>query len=186
MGKNLKYYPMIVGNKYILTPLEQKIVELTAQARQHNKEITGVNGKGTAAKDDNHLHRNVIGFGGEFIFCKNYNLYPDFSIKNTSKIQGTDDYDATLNGITIDVKVTDKNLPLMTPHYSKSKVGGFAFFHCNYPEYTFKGFATNEQLFNEDNLRNVKVKSYVLELKNLLSEIEFIFLNKLNKQRNEF
>ena len=170
-----------IGNKYILEPLEQKIVELTAEARQENKELTGVNGKGTAANDDKHLYRNIIGFGAEFIFCKHYNIHCDFSIGNTSKAKGTDVYDATWNGITIDVKVTEKDLPLMTPVYSKSDVGGFAFFHCKYPEFIFKVFATNDQLFQKENIKKVKVESYVLELKNLLSESEFIFLNKLNK-----
>jgi len=172
---------MNIGDKYFLEPLEQQIVELTALARQDNKELTGVNGKGTVANDDKHLYRNIIGFGAEFIFCKQMNIHPDFSIGNTSKIQGTDNYDATWNGITIDVKTSEKDLPLMTPEYSRSNVDGFAFFHCNYPMYIFKGFATNQQLFNKENLKDVKVKSYVLELKNLLSLDGFLFLHKLNE-----
>lgn len=172
---------MIVNNIYKLEPLEQKIVEMVAKARQKNKELTGVNGKGTAANDNKHLYRNIIGFGAEFIFCKHYNIHCDYSIGNTSKIQGTDNYDATWKGITIDVKTTEKDIPLMTPEYSKSLVDGFAFYHCNYPEFIFKGFATNNQLFQKQNIRNVKVKSYVLDLENLLSEKEFLFLIKLNK-----
>ena len=65
---------MIVNNIYKLEPLEQKIVEMVAKARQKNKELTGVNGKGTAANDNKHLYRNIIGFGAEFIFCKHYNI----------------------------------------------------------------------------------------------------------------
>lgn len=172
---------MIINNKYILTPLEQKIVEITGKARQKNKELTGINGKGAVANNNEYLHNNIIGFGAEFIFCKHYNLHCDFYIGNTSKIKGTDVYDATWNGISIDVKVTEKDLPLMTPAFSKSDVGGFAFFHCKYPEFIFKGFATNDQLFQKENIKKVKVESYVLELKNLLSESEFLFLNKLNK-----
>lgn len=171
---------MQIDSVYILEPLEQQIVELTAKARQNNKELTGVNGKGTAANDDKHLYRNIIGFGAEFIFCKYYNIHCDYSIGNTSKIKGTDNYDAVINGLTIDVKVTEKDLPLMTPEYSKSTVDGFAFFHCNYPEFTFKGFATNQQLFQQKNLRDVRVKSYVLDIKYLLNETEFLFLTKLN------
>ena len=177
---------MIINKTYTLEPLEQKIVELTAKSRQDNKELTGVNGRGTAAVDDRHLYRNVIGFGAEFIFCKYYNIHCDYSIGNTSKIKGTDNYDATIFGISIDVKVTEKDLPLMTPEYSKSDVGGFAFFHCNYPSYFFKGFATNNQLFQEKNLKDVRVKSYVLENKYLLTESEFLFLTKLNKLNNDF
>lgn len=177
---------MKINSVHILEPLEQQIVELTAKARQDNKELTGVNGKGTAANDNKHLYRNVIGFGAEFVFCKYYNLHCDYSIGNTSKIKGTDNYDAVINGLTIDVKVTEKALPLMTPEYSKSDVDGFAFFHCTYPEYIFKGFATNDLLFQEKNLRQIKVKSYVLEIEDLLNDTEFLFLTKLNKQRNDF
>jgi len=176
---------MKINNTYILEPLEQKIVELTAKARQHNKEVTGVNGKGTAANDDKHLYRNIIGFGAEFVFCKHYNIHCDYSIGNTSKKKGTDKYDAVINGFSIDVKVTEKKLPLMTPEYSKSDVDGFAFFHCNYPKYEFKGFATNEQLFKETNLKQIKVNSYVLDTKFLLSDSEFLFLTKLNKLKND-
>lgn len=173
---------MEINSKYILEPLEQQIVEMTAKARHYNKIDTGIQGMGQVATDkQNNIYRDTFGFGAEFIFCKYYNLNTDFSIGNTSKIKGTDLYDATWNGITIDVKATDKNFPLMTPEYSISKVDGFAFFHCSYPEYTFKGFATAKQLFEPNNLRLVRVKSYVLELENLLSESEFLFLTKLNK-----
>jgi len=177
---------MKINSVHILEPLEQQIVELTAKARQDNKELTGWNGSGTVSNDNKHLHRNIIGFGAEFIFCKYYNLHCDYSIGNTSKKKGTDNYDAVIDGFTIDVKTTEKNHPLMIAEYLKSDVDGFAFFHCNYPKYIFKGFATNELLFQEKNKRQTLVKSYVLEIEDLLNDTEFLFLTKLNKQRNDF
>lgn len=172
---------MIINKSYILEPIEKSIVEMVARARQKNKELTGINGAGTVAKDSKHLYRNIIGFGAEFIFCKYNNIHVDFSIKNTSKKKGTDKYDAYWKNMTIDVKVTEKDLPLMTPKYSKTDVDGFAFFHCKYPSFTFKGFATNSQLFQKKNIKKVVVDSYVLELGDLLSKEQFLFLTKLNK-----
>ena len=76
----------MILNKYTtleLTPIDIEIVELVASKRQKNKEDTGKNGMGTAATDDKHLERNIIGFGAEYLFCKYHNLFPDFSIGNT-------------------------------------------------------------------------------------------------------
>ena len=146
------------------------MVELVAFLRQENKEKTGWNGKGTVSTQDRYeLNRN--GFGAEFLFCRENNLHPDFLISNTSKIKGTDNYDAILNEKTIDVKSSNKNHPLMIPQYLKSNVDYFAYFLCKYPEYKFMGFATNEMIFKEENLRQTRVMAYVLEQKELLDKI---------------
>lgn len=162
-------FKMIIKGEILeLSELDKKIVELVAYHRQINKEKTGLNGLGTAANDQNHLYRNKIGFGAEYLFCKKTDIFPDFWIGNTSKIKGTDKYDAKLNGFSVDVKTSEKNIPLMTPFYSVSDCQIFAFFYCKYPKYRFEGFATNSMLFNQKNIKNVRVKSYVLEKKYLL------------------
>lgn len=175
---------MKIGEIFELNKLEQEIVALTAKYRQINKENSGISGKGTVANDHKHLHRNLIGFGAEFIFCKNFNIHSDYSINNNSKIKNTDNYDATLSGITIDVKTTEKNLPLMTPVWSKSDVHGFAFFGCKYPKYKFFGFATNKMLFKEKNIRQTKVPAFVLEKRDLIGFSEFIFENRFHIKNN--
>ena len=155
---------------YRLKNEEQKVVDLIACLRQANKEDTGWDGRGTVSTNDP-FEQNRNGFGAEFLFCREYNLHPDFSIGNTSKFKGTDNYDAILNGKTIDVKSSNKNHPLMIPHYLKSNVDLFAYFLCKYPEYKFMGFATNEMIFKEENLRQTRVMAYVLEQKELLNKI---------------
>ena len=161
----------LIKNKvYKLKSEEQKVVELVAYLRQSNKEDTGWNGKGTVSKN-NPFEQNRNGFGAEFLFCRENNLYPDFSIGNTSKFKGTDNYDALLNGKTIDVKSANKNHPLMIPEYLKSNVDYFAYFLCKYPEYKFMGFASNDMVFKEENLRQTRVMAYVLEQEKLLDEI---------------
>lgn len=166
----LKMNKLIKDKIYKLTNAEQKVVELVAFLRQTNKEETGWNGKGTISESEPYdLNRN--GFGAEFIFCREYNLHPDFSISNTSKQEGTDKFDAVLNGTTIDIKSSNKNHPLMIAEYLKSNVDYFAYFLCKYPEYKFMGYASNDMIFKEENLRQTKVLSYVLEQKELLDEI---------------
>ena len=60
----------------------------------------------------------------------------------------------------------------MIPKYAKSNCKIFALFTCNYPEYIFEGFITNEIIFQEKNLKMTRVEAYVIEKKNLLSHIE--------------
>jgi hypothetical protein len=163
---------MKIGDTFTLTEIEQQIVELVSNARQDNKEATNVSTATTVADDDNHRYRHKIGFGAEFLFCKHTNVFPDFWIGNYSKYKGTDEYDAVLNGMSVDVKTSDSSkgnmYPLMIPEYSKTDCNLFAYFHCIYPRYRFAGYATKEMLYKEENKRKTKVLSYVLELKDLI------------------
>jgi len=163
---------VVINQIYTLDESEQKIVELCAMQRQNNKSKTGWDGyKTVSVKSDVEL--NIVGFGGEFIFARENNLYPDFKIHNTSKQLKTDNYDAVWNGYSVDIKVNrNKNNPLMIPKYAKSNCKIFALFTCNYPEYIFEGFITNEIIFQEKNLKMTRVEAYVIEKKNLLSHIE--------------
>jgi len=166
---------MIIGKVYSLDKYEQAIVELSAYQRDKNKKDTGWHGyKRVNEKSD--LNLDIVGFGGEFIFCRENNLYPDFKIHNTSKVLKTDDYDATWLGHSVDVKVNRKDHPLMIPEYAKSDCKIFALFTCNYPNYTFEGFSLNSIVFQDCNKKMTRVKSYVIEKKNLLSYKELIFL----------
>jgi hypothetical protein len=159
------------GKIYKLDYWEQQIVELAGTQRHKNKIESGWNGFKTV-NDKSIVALNIEGFGAEFIFCRELNLYPDFKIHNTSKQLGTDNYDAVFIDNTVDVKVNRnyKN-PLMIPRYAKSNCDLFALFSCIYPRYRFEGFATNKMLFKEKNLKMTKVESYVLD-KSLLLDIK--------------
>ena len=165
---------MKIGNVYILDKYEQQIVELSAYQRDKNKRDTGWHGHKTV-NETGELDLDIVGFGAEFIFCRELNLYPDFKIHNTSKEKGTDNYDAIYKGKTIDVKVNrnHKN-PLMIPAYAKTDCNLFALFSCIYPRYRFEGFATNEMVFNKSNIRMTRVESFVIEKTDLL-EITQVF-----------
>ena len=160
------------GQVFTLDKTEKMIVELVANERQKNKENTGWNGYRTVA-DKNDVELNIVGFGAEFIFCREFNIHPDFKIHNTSKVNGTDNYDCMYKNKTIDVKVNRKvNNPLMIPFYAKSNCNVFALFVCKYPKYRFEGFATNEMIFKKSNLKMTRVKAYVLNKSKLLELYE--------------
>ena len=99
---------MIINKVYTLDKYEQAIVKLSAEQRHNNKIKTGWDGSKTV-NEKSMLELNIVGFGGEFIFARENNLYPDFKIHNTSKVLKTDDYDATWLGHSVDVKVNRKD-----------------------------------------------------------------------------
>jgi hypothetical protein len=165
-----------INQTYWLDLHECELVRFVANQRQSNKEATGLDGKGTV-NERSSVDLNSAGFGAEYLFCKQMNLMPDFSVGNTSKIKGTDLYDAQWNGMTVDVKVSRKhNNPMMIPTYSKCDVKIFAFFVGDLPTYTFKGFATNAMVFDDRNIRMTRVESYVLKTTKMLSLEELNFL----------
>lgn len=167
---------MIIGKVYSLDEYEQAIVKLSANQRHNNKVNTGWDGFKTVNKKSD-VSLDVVGFGGEFIFARENNLYPDFKIHNTSKVLKTDDYDANWLGHSVDVKVNrKKHHPLMIPEYANTDCKIFALFTSNYPNYTFEGFSLNNIIFQEKNKKMTKVKSYVIEKKDLLNLNELIFL----------
>jgi hypothetical protein len=166
---------MIIGKVYSLDEYEQDIVYLAAEQRHNNKIKTGWDGSKTV-NEKSYLELNIVGFGGEFIFARENNLYPDFKIHNTSKVLKTDDYDANWLGHSVDVKVNRKDHPLMVPEYANTDCKIFALFTSNYPNYTFEGFSLNQIIFQEKNKKMTKIKSYVIEKKDLLNLNELIFL----------
>ena len=165
---------MKIGNVYVLDKKEQELVEFVANQRHDNKIKTGWDGTKTV-NENSVVDLNIVGFGAEYIFCRELNLCPDFKIHNTSKQQGTDYYDAILKGKTVDVKVNrNYKHPLMIPAYAKTDCNLFALFSCIYPRFRFEGFATNEMVYKKTNIRMTRVESYVIEKSDLL-EITQVF-----------
>jgi hypothetical protein len=164
------------NKKYWLEDWECELIRFHAKQRQINKERSGIDGLGTV-NEKSGLELNSAGFGAEYVFCREMNLMPDFSVNNDSKKEGTDKYDANWNGWSVDVKCS-RNMknPMMIPKYSKCDVDIFAFFQGDLPCYEFKGFATNGMVFNEKNLKHTRVLSYVLDPYDMLTMDEIIFL----------
>ena len=77
---------MNINDYFILSNIEKDIINLVANERQLNKEKSNLDGKGQA-NNKKGIRNNKLGFAGEFLFCKGFNLFPDFTINNTSKIK---------------------------------------------------------------------------------------------------
>ena len=71
----------LIGSKIVLTPVEQKICEYIGIKRYNINRQKGVTDK-KIGKEDNHF-MDVNGFGGEFAFCKLFNIMPDFLVQVT-------------------------------------------------------------------------------------------------------
>ena len=169
-----------IGDSFKLSNIEKEIINLIAFKRQENKEKSNLDGKGQANYKKG-LYNNKLGFAGEFLFCKGFNLFPDFEICNTSKIKKTDTGDAIINNKTVDVKTSCNSNYLMTPSYSKSNIDLFAKFYLDKEnkKFIFQGFASNQMLFNSINLKYKKEKyltvdSYVLNTSQLLNYNQII------------
>ena len=161
---------------YFLDEWECDLIRFHAKQRQINKERSGIDGLGTV-NEKSGLELNYAGFAAEYIFCREMNLFPDFSVNNDSKKKGTDKYDATWNGWSVDVKCS-RNIrnPMMIPEYSKCDVDIFAFFQGDENRFEFKGFATNGMVFDERKLKFTRVLSYVVHSYDMLTMDEIIFL----------
>jgi len=171
-SQNLKIHQLFTlvnkGQVFFLDKYEQEIVELSANQRHNNKIETGWNGLKTVNKSSD-INLNIVGFGAEFIFCREFNLFPDFKIHNMSKQLKTDTYDCILNNKTIDIKVNrNSNNPFMVPQYAKSDCDLFFLFSSKFPKYRFEGYATNEMIFKKENLKMTRVMAYVLDKIKLL------------------
>ena len=112
---------------YNLSKSEIDLINFVAKQRQDHKEKTGWDGLKTKSKKPR-LELNKMGFGAEFIFCREMNLMPDFKVYNKSKENGSDEYDANYRGFSIDVKCTSKHYPLMVSPDLRSDCNIFAFF----------------------------------------------------------
>ena len=168
------------NNKYYnLTDHEMELISFVANQRQKNKEKTGFDGLKTKSKKPR-LELNKMGFGAEFIFCKEMNLMPDFKIHNNRKSNGSDDFDANYNGFSVDVKSTSGDYPLMISPDLKSNCDIYAFFRSfsPYSSYKFIGFATKEMLFQDKNISGRYFGNY------RLFDHDLININQLNNKLN--
>ena len=136
-----------IGDMVILDESEQEICRAVALARTLNCRGAGVENKRVGSQDDHTTDLN--GFGGEFAFCKIFNVFPDFSmeLRNAS----TDRGDALLpSGYTVDVKTTVYCTgKLIASPSLKDNHDLYALMTGTFPEYTFRGFISTEVLHSD-------------------------------------
>ena len=170
----------LINTKIVLTREEQKICEYIGIKRYNINREKGVTDK-KIGKEDNHF-MDINGFGGEFAFCKLFNVMPDFLVKVTQT--NKNDYDALLfNCIKVDVKTTDVlSGRLLAAPWKVDEVDCYALIVGKMPNYIFKGFMLREDLKKEDRLKSLGYrKGYVAE-QNELKELHDLYeLDKITK-----
>jgi hypothetical protein len=135
-------YTMVAHNhndKWILNPIEQKLVKHMAEQRQFMNRIQGaVNKKKNTSMTP--MQTEIEGIAAEFAYCRILNLYPDIQV-DTRRLE-----DATLpDGRLVDVKTTRPHktfTPRLMVEASKKKgVDIYALMVGKFPEYRYAGYA---------------------------------------------
>ena len=124
--------------------------------------------------------KNMVynGFGSELAFCRLCDIDFDNSVETYKNYFKQDD--AVLkNGKRIDVKSTTYKYGRLaiSPNKSKHKVDGYALMTGEFPTFTFKGWATYDEIINEKNFKTLpkrQYKSYILEQHQLNKELTII------------
>ena len=141
-----------IGSLVELTEAERGICRAIAGARNQLNHEAGVEDKrvGTVFNDE---QINLNGFGGEFAFCKLFNLFPDFTLEPRGA--DTDTGDATLpSGHTVDVKTTVYTEgKLMAAPSEKTNHDVYALMTGGFSSYTFRGFIATKTLHTDAFLR---------------------------------
>lgn len=168
----------LIGSKIFLTKEEQKICEYIGIQRYNINREKGVTDK-KIGKEDNHF-MDVNGFGGEFAFCKLFNVMPDFLVQVTQT--NKNDYDALLfNCIKVDVKTTDVlSGRLLAAPWKIDEVDCYALIVGTIPNYIFKGFMLRDDLKREDRIKSLGYrKGYVAEQSELKELHDLFYLDKI-------
>ncbi len=138
--------------KVLLTDIEQKLVKYIAQSRFEINRKNNVKNSRKGGQSD--YLTDLDGFGGEFAFCKLFNIYPDLEVKVTS--QDSDRGDCLLNNLKIDVKTTKyKTGKLICALWKNNEVDYYALMVGEFPQYEFKGFAKSSEVKKEENIVNL-------------------------------
>lgn len=136
-----------------LSPLEVDLCRHLATSRTASNRANGVTNSRVGSQTN--ADTDLEGIGGEFAFCKLFNLFPDLSIHPRSAQAGEDFFDARIGDICIDVKTTRYSSGKLLaapwksaanpPHY-------YALMTGTCPTYTFRGVMTSEELLRQERL----------------------------------
>ena len=141
-----------------LNEVETRLARFVARrryelARENNRPNLKMGGQSNEITD-------LDGVAGEIAFCKVMNVYPNLVIGEV------DEYDADILSGTVDVKTTKyRNGRLLAVRSKKMRQADlYALITGTIPNYRFVGMATGEELFQEENIKDLGWgKGYVLD-----------------------
>lgn len=145
-----------------LTNEEQKICDYIGRKRYEAARKNGVVDRKIGDQSNHFTDAN--GFGGEFAFCKLFNVIPDFWVKQPDT--GLPDHDASLPcGLKIDVKTTHYETGrLAIARWKAGDIDCYALMTGSMPSYTFRGFITKKMALQDSNIRSLgHGEGYIIE-----------------------
>jgi len=152
-----------INNEVIieLNAAEQRLIRFISKERftRYKDHLLG--------KNHQSLQQVVEGLGGEFAFCKLFNLYPDISIEIPEEDAG----DCGTHGKRIDVKTTqyEQGNLLVVPWKNFNKIDFFALMVGTFPKYKYKGLMPTSQVKQDENLTDLGHGKVYLIKQNLLN-----------------
>ena len=148
---------------------EQKIAEFIAKTRTKVSRSAGI--KNLKFGPQSAEETDLEGAASELAAAKILNVWPDLDPSKSSV------HDFTFRGYTIDVKTTKYQTGrLLLPLYKKNKACDYYVLMIgSFPKYKCIGFASKEDLINDDKIGTLgKTKSYMLEQNELKTLEEFL------------
>lgn len=147
----------------LLTEAEQLIAKFIAKSRTDaNKKPDGTNGN-CFGRDPYEL--DLDGFGAEMAFCKDRNLYPDFSI---GRRKGSADC-VSHKGNKIDVKHTSNPQGdlLVKTTKDRGEVAIYVLMTGTFPLFKIIGYVTEDEVFNAPKIKGKYCENYILHQEQL-------------------
>lgn len=151
-------FPASLNSMVALNRLEQEFCRLIAPQRtQASRAANLENRRVDKTRSDEQIE--VHGLGGEFAFCKLFNLYPSEQFTIMARLPKDDYGDAVMqNGLVVDVKSTVYHTGRLLIMRWKKGVGidCYALMTGPLPTYTFRGFASKTMALNPERIGRLK------------------------------
>jgi len=160
---------MNIDTSIHLSENEQMIVKKISPMRFSNARSIGTANKKIGDQSNSFVDLN--GFGGEFAFCKLFNLFPNFDLRPDKK-------DVILKGNNIDVKTTEYDKGCLIARYegnvnNKKNIDYFALMIGKFPNYEFRGFMKASELLQDEKIKDLgHGKTFLAKQNELIFEIQ--------------
>lgn len=134
-----------------LTEVEKSwVVQWATAIYEASKEQNLVDVKMDASADS--LQMDIVGFGGELAFAKMANQFPLTDTDGPTRV------DCVINGKSVDIKTTnlENGRLLVRPAHKLKPADAYVLITGSMDEgYTYRGWATAEQIFADENLTDL-------------------------------
>jgi len=159
----------MIGLTVRLSAVEMRLCEHVTKVRIKTNTSNKVSDK--KISKDEELQLELEGYGAEVAFCRLFNVFPDMSTHSRSS--ETDIGDAFLPcGRAVDVKATKyPNGKLLAPLWKKDEIDLYALMVGQYPEYTFRGFMSKDELRREERIGSLGHGPTYIAFQNELKEL---------------